>query len=37
VADANGLVWGHHLGPSTPGELQAVLEGARSSRSHDKP
>ncbi|MCS5677927.1 MAG: thioredoxin family protein [Acidimicrobiales bacterium] len=37
VADADGLVRGHHLGPSTPGELQAVLEGARSSRSHDKP
>ena len=37
VADADGLVWGHHLGPSTPGELQAVLEGARSSRSHEKP
>ena len=37
VADEDGLVSGHHLGPSAPGELQAVLEGARSSRSHDKP
>ena len=37
VADEDGLVWSHHLGPSAPGELQAVLEGARSSRSHEKP
>ena len=37
VADEDGLVRAHHLGPSAPGELQAVLEGARSSRSHEKP
>lgn len=37
VADGDGLVWAHHLGPSTPGELRAVLERARSSRSYDGP
>ena len=37
VADEDGLVRAHHLGPSAPGELQAVLEGARSSHSFDKP
>ena len=37
VADEDGLVSGHHLGPSAPGELQAVLEGARSSESSDEP
>ena len=37
VADEDGLVRAHHLGPSAPGELQAVLEGARSSRSQEKP
>ena len=37
VADGDGLVRAHHLGPSAPGELRAVLEGARSSRSFDEP
>ena len=37
VADEDGLVRAHHLGPSAPGELQAVLEGARSSHSFDEP
>ena len=37
VADGDGLVRAHHLGPSTPGVLRAVLEGARSSRSFDEP
>ena len=37
VADEDGLVRAHHLGPSAPGELQAVLEGARSSHSVDEP
>ena len=37
VADEDGLVRGHHLGPLAPGELQAVLEGARSSGSSDEP
>ena len=37
VADGDGLVRAHHLGPSAPGELRAVLEEARSSRSFEKP
>ena len=37
VADGDGLVRAHHLGPSAPGELRAVLEKARSSRSYDEP
>ena len=37
VADGDGLVRAHHLGPSAPGELQGVLEEARSSRSYDEP
>ena len=37
VADGDGLVRAHHLGPSSPGELRAVLEKARSSRSFDEP
>ncbi|MCH2430234.1 MAG: thioredoxin family protein [Acidimicrobiales bacterium] len=37
VADGDGLVRAHHLGPSAPGELRAVLEGARSSHSFDEP
>ena len=37
VADGDGLVRAHHLGPFTPGELRAVLEGARSSRAFDEP
>ena len=36
-ADGDGLVRAHHLGPAAPGELRAVLEGARSSRSFDEP
>lgn len=35
VADQDGLVRAHHLGPSVPGELGAVLERARLSRSLD--
>ena len=37
VADGDGLVRAHHLGPSAPGELRAVLEKARSSRPYDEP
>ena len=37
VADGDGLVRAHHLGPSAPGELRAVLEKARSSLSYDEP